>query len=63
MATILHVKTCPLGASEEISSSQFLFWDPLQTLHTQIGKLPSNLKIDACDEGDGIGKPRDAVCC
>jgi len=26
----LCVKMCPLGASEEISSSQFLFWDPLR---------------------------------
>jgi len=29
-----YVKICPLGGFREISSSQFLFWDPLHISET-----------------------------
>jgi len=38
---MVYVKICPLGASE-ISSSQFLFWDPL---HMSVANGARKLKF------------------
>jgi len=35
---MITCKICPLGASEEISPSQFLFWDPLHIFVTNAAR-------------------------